>query len=554
MVWSKQSKLLWKRIALVFSIIVFIAGISNIAVLSYIYYSTFKRVAVFGAFHAAKKVNEELNFLLSVYIEDLEFIVNLIEHGIVRDKDEIHRLLVSLNSFHPELKTICFLRNNTHICSNCYDINWDKYLPKENNTVSDVKFINEIKENAMIITHSFSGEQLISVLPVYNLWNKLSQNIPMDKFDIYVIDRSGHLIFSPKLSTVISTKKNIIDSEKLKQMQFIPSQDRFGFTAMAKFKASSRPVYFLIGFVWGWVMLVILVIVFLSISYILSKRMLGDLHQIYPFIERISKGDFEGKLDIKRDDEIGVLAEYVNRMVDEIKKYRCRSNIWAVGNAVAWIRHEIKNKLVPVKAFLEGLPNRCDGSEFVNKLGNIALKEVIDCESLLSELSLLGNKILLHRENVNLAPFLYDVVNRFSMMVFNKDISLFVECSDYLTICIDKDKFALCLYNVILNAIEAMGDKGEIHVKAYVDGKFTVIEIKDTGPGIPEPIRSRAFEPFVSGKSEDGIYRRRGIGLTIVYNLVNAHGGEIFFETDEETGTTFFIKIPNRCLESGKIS
>ncbi len=95
------------------------------------------------------------------------------------------------------------------------------------------------------------------------------------------------------------------------------------------------------------------------------------------------------------------------------------------------------------------------------------------------------------------------------------------------------------LTNLIFNAVEAMPKGGKIIFSVYRDGLFGVVEIQDTGTGIPPEIQEHIFEPFFTTKEEGS-----GLGLAICYRLIQTLGGEISFQSSPEEGTTFFIKLP----------
>jgi PAS domain S-box-containing protein len=105
------------------------------------------------------------------------------------------------------------------------------------------------------------------------------------------------------------------------------------------------------------------------------------------------------------------------------------------------------------------------------------------------------------------------------------------------------------LLNLIVNAAHAVGDvsrrtkkKGRITVRTFVDGNDCVIEVKDTGSGIPDAIADRVFEPFFTTK-EVGV--GTGQGLALAYSLIHdRHEGSIGFESDPMCGTTFTVRIP----------
>jgi len=110
-------------------------------------------------------------------------------------------------------------------------------------------------------------------------------------------------------------------------------------------------------------------------------------------------------------------------------------------------------------------------------------------------------------------------------------------------------EFNQVMLNLIINASHAIADvvkdgpgfKGTITVRTRRDGDFAEIGVSDTGTGIPEHLRPRIFEPFFTTK---GVGKGTGQGLSIVYgSIVKKHGGEVRFETETGTGTTFILRL-----------
>jgi signal transduction histidine kinase len=97
--------------------------------------------------------------------------------------------------------------------------------------------------------------------------------------------------------------------------------------------------------------------------------------------------------------------------------------------------------------------------------------------------------------------------------------------------------------NLLDNAIDAVGQHGTIIIRTRRDGECIVVDIADTGPGIPPEVRARVFEPFFTTK---GVGRGTGLGLDTARRIVvERHGGSLTFDTSEE-GTTFHIWVPLR--------
>jgi two-component system NtrC family sensor kinase len=102
--------------------------------------------------------------------------------------------------------------------------------------------------------------------------------------------------------------------------------------------------------------------------------------------------------------------------------------------------------------------------------------------------------------------------------------------------------------NLFLNAADAMeGGGGRLEVRGWAEGEQVCVAVGDTGPGIPEQVRDRIFEPFVTTKE-----RSSGLGLWVTYGIVTQHGGTIDVESHPGKGTTFTVRLP--ALDSPRTS
>jgi signal transduction histidine kinase len=105
----------------------------------------------------------------------------------------------------------------------------------------------------------------------------------------------------------------------------------------------------------------------------------------------------------------------------------------------------------------------------------------------------------------------------------------------------DSKKLERVFHNLLLNACQAVRpDSGRVEVNIRESREGLEIRVADNGPGIPEPIRHRLFEPFVSYGKENGI----GLGLTVVQKISQEHGGAVCVETTSEEGTVFRLSLP----------
>jgi two-component system NtrC family sensor kinase len=97
------------------------------------------------------------------------------------------------------------------------------------------------------------------------------------------------------------------------------------------------------------------------------------------------------------------------------------------------------------------------------------------------------------------------------------------------------------IFNLVKNACQAIQDQGEVTVSSRGSQSWAVLEVKDTGCGIPEDLKERIFEPFFTTKAEG---EGTGLGLSLSRDFVRRFGGELEFESDANRGSVFRVRLP----------
>jgi signal transduction histidine kinase len=147
--------------------------------------------------------------------------------------------------------------------------------------------------------------------------------------------------------------------------------------------------------------------------------------------------------------------------------------------------------------------------------------------------------VRLNNRDVDPKPWFAELVELLAPLAARNHINVQSTVATTEHLFIDPDRLTRALYNLASNAIEAMPNGGTLTLTlAKSDGQF-LIEITDTGPGIPEEIRARLFDPFVTHGKKSGT----GLGTSIAKKIVEDHGGEITFTTATGKGTTFHIRL-----------
>jgi len=213
-----------------------------------------------------------------------------------------------------------------------------------------------------------------------------------------------------------------------------------------------------------------------------------------------------------------------------------------VGSMMNTILHDFKNPFCLISLSAQILRQQHTEPATIKACHNIELQvdRMVEMANELSEFS--RGKQTLRITPINLAALL-DEFSRLNAPFFDTDNIQIKMDIPSIEILGEKSKLFRVFQNLLANAIEAIGQKkGLIQIKAKDLPNESMVEItlSDNGNGIPESIQPRFFEPFVTyGKSEG-----TGLGTAIVKSLIDAHEGSIHFETEEEKGTTFYIRLP----------
>jgi len=202
------------------------------------------------------------------------------------------------------------------------------------------------------------------------------------------------------------------------------------------------------------------------------------------------------------------------------------------------ITHEIKNPLAVCKGYLDMLDS--NNEEQCNKYIPI-IKEEIDRTLLLLQDFLSVNKIKLDSDILDINLLLEDSLNSLNSLLKEKSIKLEFDEEDEIYINGDYNRLLQVIINIVKNSIESLEGRydGIISINTDIDDKYVYIYFKDNGIGIIKENLEKIREPFFTTKAKG-----TGLGVSLSYEIIEAHKGKISYESEYGSGTTVIIKIP----------
>ncbi len=241
------------------------------------------------------------------------------------------------------------------------------------------------------------------------------------------------------------------------------------------------------------------------------------------------------------------LRSEVRRLSDELEaknRELARKNRLAdLGQMASHVAHEVRNSLVPMKLYLSLLRRR-----ITDDVGSLDVLDKVTSgftalEATVSDLLHFSSDREPQRLTFGLARLIDDVCESLAPQLAAQGIRLAIDCPPQLGAAADRDMLRRAVLNLVLNAIDAMPEGGELAITCCRTSAGIDIEVADSGPGIAEDHLERLCEPFFTTKSSG-----TGLGLAIVERIAAAHCGGIDVANCPDGGAAFTLRIPDQAF------
>lgn len=279
-------------------------------------------------------------------------------------------------------------------------------------------------------------------------------------------------------------------------------------------------------------------------GFFVTQGTMNIINRINETAKEITSNKLNKRIKVpKGKDEISKLIITLNSMIAGLEKSFTQAKQFSQDAA-----HEIRTPLTIIRGEIEEIIENESGNKNTIKTLENVLEEVQFLSSISERLLLIHNmdtnKIKYYFEKIQLSELLQEIYQDILVLSMKKNITVQMEISDNITINGNKELLLRLLWNITDNAIKYNKPNGTVAIKLYQSDSQVIIEVKDSGIGIPETDIPKIFDRFYRvDKSRSRGLGGSGLGLSICRWIAELHNGEISVESKEQIGSVFSIKI-----------
>jgi two-component system, NtrC family, nitrogen regulation sensor histidine kinase NtrY len=283
-----------------------------------------------------------------------------------------------------------------------------------------------------------------------------------------------------------------------------------------------------------------------------AARVTRPVEQLAHAAQEVAAGNWNARVEVTGDDELGQLADSFNRMTTELLGQKER--LMQAERVAAWrelarrLAHELNNPLFPLQLTVENLvrarqQNPEQFEEVFRESSRTLLAEIANLKGIVGRFAEFSKMPQPRLEQVQVNEAVRGVMKLFQVQMEapgRAKISCDLQLDPHLeSVSADRELIHRAISNLVLNAVEAMPQGGALTLRTRNEDSKVLIEVSDTGSGLTPEECERIFTPYYTSKQ-----RGTGLGLAIVQSIVSDHGGRIHLQSQLGRGTTFVIELP----------
>ncbi len=296
----------------------------------------------------------------------------------------------------------------------------------------------------------------------------------------------------------------------------------------------------------------------LMIYWLVGRIVLRPVRKIAAVTRKVAEGDLSQKVHLKNKDELGQLADSFNDMMQKLadaqRQLLQANKLASVGRLAAGVAHEINNPLTGVLTYSSFLLKRAGKDSELREDLEVIVRETKRCREIVKGLLDFSRQNVAQRRPVAVNEIVHDACRVVKNPLSMQKTSIVQHLGENLPLIhADASRMQQVLVNLLVNAGDAMEEKGgtitvatdlveDAGLVAGAEAPKAAVRIRvtDTGCGIEARDIDKIFEPFFSTKGTRG----NGLGLAIVWGIVEGHGGRLSVASEVGKGTTFTVLVP----------
>ena len=253
-----------------------------------------------------------------------------------------------------------------------------------------------------------------------------------------------------------------------------------------------------------------------------------------------SKNGVFSKMDEQFLEALSINAAIALENAELIEQLLRTDRLTSLGKMAGFILQDIKKPIITIKHFAEHIKKKQVPPD-IKQVLEMQIEQANAVVNLVqTTLSYSEGKSILQSQVQSLNQVLDTVLLMLAEYVESQKVKLFKKYDKDVLVSVDKNEFYQACYQITKNACEAMPNGGNLYFSTQIVDDGVQISIRDTGLGIPDSIKERIFEPFMSHGKKQGT----GLGLSITEKIIKDHRGTVSVESNLGEGTTFFILLP----------
>lgn len=292
----------------------------------------------------------------------------------------------------------------------------------------------------------------------------------------------------------------------------------------------------------------------LLLVLLIVRSISRPLQRITVAAVRVTEGNYGTEVDLRRsNDELGLLAESFNEMsrkmafdIERLQSLNERlaraERLAAMGTLAAGVAHEVNNPLASISSLVQMIRESDSIDDETRERLDLISTQIARISRVTRDLTEFARQRPAVRRPTDLNQVVETGLRLAGFDAGFRKLEIHFEPDHTIgTILADSDQLQQVFLNLFLNARDAMPQGGRISICIFREDEFACVRIADSGLGIDETELRQIFDPFFTTKPPG---RGTGLGLSVCYGIVSAHGGRIDVESKKSAGSVFTVRLP----------